>query len=139
MFNQITAVGNLGSDPETRYMPNGDNVTSFNMATNYRFNRSDGSQGEETTWFRVSAWGRLGETAAEHLSRGRMVLVTGRVSDSPYITRDGGEPRSGLQIRAQEIRFLPTGQQAEDQSQQAQNSQDEPWEEPEVAEADMPW
>ena len=62
MFQQLIAVGNLGRDPELRYTPNGVPVTSFSVAVNRRWTSSDGTPGEETTWFRVSAWRKLGET-----------------------------------------------------------------------------
>ena len=61
-MNKILIIGNLGSDPEMRYTPNGNPVTSFTVATNRRYKAADGENREETEWFRVSAWNRLAET-----------------------------------------------------------------------------
>ena len=58
-MNKILVIGNLGSDPEMRYTPNGNAVTSFSVATNRRYRTSDGETREETEWFRVNAWNRL--------------------------------------------------------------------------------
>ena len=88
-YQKVIVVGNLGRDPEMRYTPDGTPVTSFSIATNRRWTNQDGSQGEETTWFRVTAWRRLAETAAQYLSKGRQVLVEGRMNPD----RETGGPR----------------------------------------------
>ncbi|MGC9521030.1 MAG: single-stranded DNA-binding protein [Anaerolineae bacterium] len=88
-YQKVIIVGNLGSDPEMRYTPDGTPVTSFSVATNRRWTNQDGSQGEETVWFRVTAWRRLAETAAQYLSKGRQVLVEGRMTPD----RETGGPR----------------------------------------------
>ena len=66
-LNKILIIGNLGGDPEMRYTPSGDPVTSFSVATNRRYRTRDGEQREETEWFRVSAWGRLAEITNQYL------------------------------------------------------------------------
>lgn len=78
MFNKITIIGNLGTDPEMRYMPSGDAVTSFSVATNRRYRTRDGENRDETEWFRVNAWGRLAETTNQYLEKGSLVYVEGR-------------------------------------------------------------
>lgn len=88
-YQKVIIVGNLGRDPEMRYTGDGTPVTSFSVATNRRWTNSDGSQGEETVWFRVSAWRRLAETCAQYLSKGRQVMVEGRMTPD----RDTGGPR----------------------------------------------
>ena len=97
--------GRLGSDPEMRYTPNGKPVTSFRLATNRRYTTSDGEQREETEWFRVNAWNRLAETCNQFVVKGMKVYVDGRLSSSPYISRDG-EPRAGNEIYALQVLFL---------------------------------
>ena len=77
MFNKITIIGNLGTDPEMRYTPSGSAVTSFSVATNRRYTRN-GEQVDETEWFRVNAWGRLAETTNQYLEKGSLVYVEGR-------------------------------------------------------------
>ena len=105
MFNKITIIGNLGTDPEMRYMPSGDAVTSFSVATNRRYRTRDGEQRDETEWFRVNAWGRLAESTNQYLEKGRLVYVEGSLSSRPWQGQDG-QLRAGNEIRAQEVKFL---------------------------------
>ncbi len=105
MFNKITIIGNLGTDPEMRYMPSGSAVTSFSVATNRRYKNRDGQTVDETEWFRVNAWGRLAETTNQYLEKGRLVYVEGRLSSRPWQTQDG-QLRAGNEIYAQEVKFL---------------------------------
>ena len=104
-MNKILVIGNLGSDPEMRYTPNGNAVTSFSVATNRRYKTSDGETREETEWFRVNAWNRLGETCNQYLQRGSKVYVEGTLTSGAYLSNDG-DPRASLDIRATEVRFL---------------------------------
>ena len=112
MYQKVIIVGNLGRDPEMRYTPSGQPVTNFSVATNRRYTSSSGERVDETTWFRVSAWGRLAETCNQYLSKGRKVLVEGRLSaDSnggPRIWTDQrtNEPRSSFEISALNVQFL---------------------------------
>lgn len=110
MFNKITIIGNLGSDPEMRYTPSGSAVTSFSVATNRRYTRN-GETVDETEWFRVNAWGRLAETTNQYLEKGSLVYVEGRLSSRPWQTQDG-QLRAGNEIFAQELKFLPRAGQA---------------------------
>lgn len=111
MFNKITIIGNLGTDPEMRYMPSGSAVTSFSVATNRRYTNRDGQTVDETEWFRVNAWGRLAETTNQYLEKGRLVYVEGRLSSRPWQTQDG-QLRAGNEIYAQEVKFLSGSGQA---------------------------
>ncbi len=113
MYQKIIIVGNLGRDPEMRYMPDGTAVTSFSVATNRRWtDRSTGQPVDETTWFRVSVWGRQAETANQYLSRGRKVLVEGaltpdRATGGPKMfTRQDGTMGASFEVRADTVRFL---------------------------------
>ena len=113
MYQKIIIVGNLGRDPEMRYMPDGTAVTSFSVATNRRWtDRSSGQPVDETTWFRVSVWGRQAETANEYLSKGRKVLVEGQISPDrntggPRLwTAQDGTVRASFEVRADSVRFL---------------------------------
>lgn len=111
MFNKITIIGNLGTDPEMRYMPSGDAVTSFSVATNRRYRTRDGEQRDETEWFRVNAWGRLAETTNQYLEKGSLVYVEGRLSSRSWVGQDG-QTRFSNEVRAQELKFLPRAGQA---------------------------
>jgi single-strand DNA-binding protein len=104
-MNKALVIGNVGNDPEMRYTPNGNPVTSFNVATNRRYTTSEGEQREETEWFRVNAWNRLAETCNQYVTKGMKVYVEGRLTSSPYISRDG-EPRAGNEIAATDVKFL---------------------------------
>jgi single-strand DNA-binding protein len=113
MYQKIIIVGNLGRDPEMRYMPDGTAVTNFSVATNRRWtDRSSGEPREETTWFRVSVWGRQGETANEYLSKGRQVLVEGRMRADPATggpqtwTGQDGTVRASFEVIADVVRFI---------------------------------
>jgi single-strand DNA-binding protein len=68
-FNSVTVVGHLGRDPESRSTPNGDLVAGFSVAKSERYKTRDGQPQERTTWFTVSAWGRLAETCGQYLHR----------------------------------------------------------------------
>ena len=115
MYQKVTITGNLGGDPEMRYMQDGTPVTSFSVATNRNWTNSDGSQGEETVWFRVSAWRRLGEICNQYLSKGRQVYVEGRLTPDkgtggPRVwTANDGTPRASFELTAQEVKFLSGG------------------------------
>ena len=70
MYQKLVIVGNLGTDPEMRYTAAGQAVTNFSVATNRRYTSSDGNQVDETTWFRVSVWGKQAETTNQYLKKG---------------------------------------------------------------------
>jgi len=126
MYQKITIVGNLGQDPEMKYTPSGTAVTNFSVATNRSWTNQDGSKGEETVWFRVAAWRRQAETCNEYLSKGRQVLVEGRLRPAnAWIGRDG-EARASLEITAQTVKFLGKA------NGQGQSSAPEPEEQEEV-------
>jgi single-strand DNA-binding protein len=104
-LNKITLIGNVGSDPEMRYTPNGKAVTSFRMATNYRYNVPDGERREETEWFRVSVWGKQAESCNQFLSKGRRVYVEGRLRSRNWEGQDG-QMRTSLEVSANRVIFL---------------------------------
>jgi single-strand DNA-binding protein len=112
MYQKITIVGNLGRDPEMRYTPQGTPVTNFSVATNRKWTNADGTPGEETTWFRVSAWGRTAEVCNQYLSKGRQVLVEGQLRPDPETggprvwTGNDGIARASFEITARTVRFL---------------------------------
>ena len=116
MYQKVTIVGNLGGDPELRYMPSGQAVTNFSVATNRRWTGSDGQMQEETVWFRVSTWGKLAETCNQYLSKGRQVMCEGRLradeGGGPRVWQDqSGKWRASYELNALEVKFL--GQRGE--------------------------
>lgn len=112
MYQKIIIVGNLGGDPQMRYMPDGTAITNFSVATSRRWNDRNGQQVDETTWFRISAFGRQGETANEYLSKGKQVLVEGRIRPDPATggprmwTGQDGTLRASFEVTADSIRFI---------------------------------
>jgi len=104
-LNKIILVGNVGSDPEMRYTPNGKAVTSFSVATNRRYSTASGETREETDWFRISAWGKQGEQCNQYLSKGRQVYVEGRLHARNWETQDG-QMRTSLEVTADRVLFL---------------------------------
>jgi single-strand DNA-binding protein len=113
MFHKIIFVGNLGRDPELRFMPDGQAVTNLNVACNRRWNSQvSGEQEEETTWYRVSVWGKQAEACNEYLEKGRQVLVEGRLRPDPATggprlwTRQDGSVGASFEVVASSVQFL---------------------------------
>ena len=112
MFQTIILAGNLGRDPEMRYTPTGQAVTSFSVATNRQWTNNTGETVKETVWFRVSAWGKLAETCNQYLKKGSKVLVEGRLTadaetGGPRVwTAQDGKQRASFEVNAQTVRFL---------------------------------
>ena len=104
-FNKITIVGYLGRDPELRYTPQGTAVCNFSVATTEKRKNARGEMEEHTIWFRVAAWGRQAEVAAEYLAKGRQVYVEGRLRLEEYTDREGN-PRTSAEVNANDIHFL---------------------------------
>jgi single-strand DNA-binding protein len=105
MFSKTIIVGHLGRDPELRYTPGGQPVCSFSVATNRSWTDQNGQPQEKTTWFRVTAWGKLGELCNQYLAKGRLVLCEGEIDASAWQGNDG-EPRASLELTARNVRFL---------------------------------
>lgn len=108
---ELIVTGNLGRDPEMRYTASGQAVTSFSVASNRTFTNSAGEKVTQTTWVRVSAWGKLAEVCAQYLKKGRQVLVKGRLNadenGNPRIyNRQDGTPASSFEMTAEQVEFL---------------------------------
>ena len=99
--NSVTLVGNLTKDPELRYTTGGRGVASFGLAVNRRY-QQNGEWQEQVSFFNIVAWAELGENAAASLSKGMRVIVTGRLEQRSYETKEG-EKRSVTEIRADEL------------------------------------
>jgi len=104
-LNKIMVIGNLGRDPEMRYTPSGNPVTSFSLATNRTYNTSEGERREETEWFTVVAWNRLAEQCNQFLTKGRRIYVEGRLHSRSFEGRDG-QTRFVVEIIANHVLFL---------------------------------
>jgi len=119
MFHTILIVGNVGRDPEMRYTPSGQAVTSFSVATNRQYTNNNGETIKETIWFRVSAWGKQAEICNQYLKKGSKVLVEGRLtpdkeSGGPRVwTAQDGTPKASYEVTAATVRFLSSRGEAD--------------------------
>jgi len=104
MYQSTTVIGRLGKDPEMRFTPSGQAVTSFSVATDRSYTNKDGTKEKETTWFKVNTWGKLAETCNTYLAKGKLVLVEGRVAVSAYLKDN--QPVGSLELTASVVRFL---------------------------------
>jgi single-strand DNA-binding protein len=104
--NKVILVGNLGADPETRYMPNGDPITNIRLATTFRWkDKQSGENKEETEWHRVVFRARLAEIAGEYLKKGSPVYVEGRIRTRKWQDKDG-QDRYTTEIMADNMQLL---------------------------------
>jgi single-strand DNA-binding protein len=114
MYQKLILIGNLGKEPETRYTAKGDPVTSFSVATSRKYGEKD-----ETTWFRVSVWGKQAESCNQYLHKGSKVLVEGRLrpdsNGNPTVfQRKDGTTGASFEVTAENVRFLTAkGEQVE--------------------------
>ena len=120
-YHKLFIVGNLGRDPEMRYMPDGQAVTNLSVAANRRWtDRASGEAQEEVTWFRVSVWGRQAEAANQYLTRGRQVFIEGRLRPDPstggprIYSRSDGTAGASFELVAERIQFLGGNGQRQD-------------------------
>ena len=141
-FNKVILVGNLGRDPELRYTPQGTPVCSFSMATNERRKDKSGEMQDQTTWFRVTLWGRQAETASQYLIKGRPVYIEGRLRVEEWTDRDG-KPRHTLEVHATDMQFIGAGAGGAGRSEEAQAERTPAAEpatgQPDFAEDDVPF
>lgn len=112
MYHTIIIAGNVGKEPEMRYTPSGQAVTSFSVATNRQYKTKDGEQVKETTWFRVTTWGKQAEVCHQYVKKGMKVLVEGtltadKATGGPrvYQKQDGASAAS-FEVTASTVRFL---------------------------------
>jgi single-strand DNA-binding protein len=104
-LNKVMIIGNIGNEPEMRFTPNGNPVTSFRVATNRAYTTVDGERREETEWFTVVAWGRLAEQCNQFLAKGRRVYAEGRLRTHMWESQDG-QRHYRTEIVANRVLFL---------------------------------
>jgi single-strand DNA-binding protein len=103
--NKVILIGNLGADPEVRYMPSGDAITNIRIATTDTWKDKNGEKQERTEWHRVAFFGKLAEIAGEYLKKGSQVYVEGRLQTRKWQDKDGNE-RYTTEIVANEMKML---------------------------------
>jgi len=107
-LNRASLIGYLGRDPETRFLPSGQRVVSFSVATDESFTDKDGSKQERVEWHSIVAFTRLGEICTEYLKQGRQVFVEGRLRTREYEPKNGDGKRRRTEIVASRVQFLGT-------------------------------
>jgi single-strand DNA-binding protein len=128
MYQKLILIGNLGRDPEMRYTPDGKAVTSFSVATSRKYNDK-----EETTWFRISVWGKQAESCNQYLTKGSKVLVEGRLrpdsnTGAPQVfQKKDGSWGSSYEVFADTVRFLSARGEANPETSDTVDDDDIPF------------
>ena len=104
-INKVILVGNLGADPEVRKTASQQTVTQFSLATSESWVNKEGDRQEKTEWHRVVIWGKLAETCAKHLAKGRQVFIEGRLQTRSWETEQG-QKRFTTEVIANQVLFL---------------------------------
>ena len=125
MLNKVTLIGNLGADPEVKYMQNGSAVTNITLATTFRWKDKSGERKESTEWHRVVFFNKLAEIAGEYLKKGSRIYVEGRLQNRKWQDKDGKDCYT-TEIVATEMHMLDSRQQGEQAPQQRQPQQQQP-------------
>lgn len=121
-LNKVQIIGNLGNDPEMRYMPNGNAVANFTVATSESWKDQQGQQQEHTEWHRIVIYRKLAEIAGEYLKKGSQVYLEGKLQTRKWQDQTG-QDRFTTEIIADEMQMLGARQQGGNQGQQPNQSQ----------------
>lgn len=103
-LNKVMIIGNLGRDPEVKYLPSGQAVANFSVATNESWSGKEGKQEERTEWHRVVAFGKLAEICGEYLSKGKQVYIEGRLQTRSW--EQDGQKRYTTEVVARDLLML---------------------------------
>lgn len=104
-LNKVMIIGNVGTDPEMRFTPNGNPVTTFRIATSRVFTSSDGERKQETEWFTVVTWNKLAESCNQFLTKGKRAYVEGKLRTRAWEGQDG-QRRTRVEVIADRVLFL---------------------------------
>lgn len=122
MLNKVILIGRLGRDPETRYMPNGEAVCNFSVATSEKYTDKNGQRQEATEWHNVTMYRKLAEIAGKYLTKGSQVYLEGKIQSRKYQGKDGIE-RTAYEIIASEMKMLGgNSQSAQEQPKHPQGN-----------------
>ncbi len=104
--NKAILIGNLGRDPEVRYLPSGQAKASFTVATSESYTDRQGAKQDRTDWHNIVVWGKQAELCGQYLKKGRQVYIEGRISNRSYEAKDGTGKRYVTEIVALRVQFL---------------------------------
>ncbi len=122
-LNKVILIGNLGRDPEVRYMPNGEAVANFSIATTESWKDKSGQRQEKTEWHRIVLYRRLAEIAGEYLKKGSQVYIEGRLETRKWQDKEGQE-RTTVDIVGNEMKMLGSGRGAPSQDMPSDSDND---------------
>lgn len=122
MLNKVILIGRLGRDPETRYMPNGEAVANFSVATSEKYTDKNGQRQEVTEWHNVTMYRKLAEIAGQYLKQGSQVYIEGKIKSRKYTDKNGVE-RTAYDIIANELKMLGGNAQTPAQKPQPAHEQ----------------
>ena len=105
MLNKVTLIGHLGRNPEVRYMPNGDAVCNFSIATSESWKDQSGQRQEKTEWHAITLYRKLAEIAAQYLKKGSLIYLEGKIQSRKYTDKQGVE-RTAYEIIGNEMKML---------------------------------
>ena len=125
MLNKVFLIGRLGRDPEVRYMPNGEAVCNFSVATSESWKDKNGQRQEATEWNNVTMYRKLAEIAGQYLTKGSQVYLEGKIQSRKYQGKDGIE-RTAYEIIANEMKMLGGNSQATQEQPKRQQATAEP-------------
>jgi single-strand DNA-binding protein len=125
---QLIVIGNSGKDAEMRFTPSGQPVASFDVASTRKYARADGTPVKETTWVRVSVWGKLAEICAQYVKKGKKVCVVGRLNPDANgnprtFQRNDGSTGASFEMTADSVEFLSAADHGEEAPEAAQEEQ----------------
>lgn len=126
-LNKMTIIGNLGADPEVRYLDGGAVVATFNVATTEKYTNRNGEKVEQTEWFRIELWNEQAKVAEKYLKKGNSVYVEGRLRTELWTDKEGKE-RTSLRVRANTMQLLgsPNSDRSDEPSYEAPRQQAAP-------------
>lgn len=120
-LNKVTLIGRLGRDPEVRYMPNGDAVCNFSLATSEKFTDKSGNKAEKTEWHNIIIYRKLAEIAGQYLKKGSQVYLEGKIQSRKYTDKNGVE-RTAYEIVCYEMKMLGGSNDSPQPAQSPQQS-----------------
>jgi single-strand DNA-binding protein len=135
--NRVILVGNVGGDPEVRYMPNGEPVANFSIATTDMWKDKQGEKQEKTTWHRIVAYRKLAEIVEAYVKKGTSIFIEGRIQNGEYTDKEGIK-RATFQIITEQLRLLGSNPAGKGSNQQ-QNSAPMPQGQPDTFDEDAPF